>query len=581
MKNLLLTTIVSMAAIPVFGTGVASSLHKENNPYYQGLQTTIEFNGKSYQIGKIHGNSQVTRGEADEVIREAEGKEQLYSKESAGTALLGNQLVLYWDEFPAKIVWGYDDYVYVQDIFSTMVCETYVVGDPVGDKITFQTGQLIEYVEAEGGYAGYGVAMGIARTEVNGDLVDFYLDEDITEFDMNLKKDGSLELVLPGEPFNGEDVPEYVLLLYFTDDMQFAGYSDFFQTYTPEQYKEMTMPEGVDVEPYVYIDDFDYASIVNVAFTDKYVYFQGLNPMMEQAVVRGEINGNTVSIPPDQYLGIYYDQFFIFTKIWIDNPDYNEKNPNSMPYIMVDDLDFEMTIDREAGTITADTGGIYLSFQPDEDSFANSLCFLSEFVLRYQKDFAGTPANPTRLAYKTNWVYYYGYADFQFNISNYSTEGTLLDAEGLYYQVIVNGESIIFGAEELIDLNGELTTAYPGVPPNQKWIPYLFNNNEDIFKFSSSEFDVGIYVPDVKTIGIQTLYLYDNTSTYSDIVTLDVETGEVTETPNGVETIFAGEPVKTEYYNLSGVKVKNPEKGIYIKKITYSDGKVKTVKQIF
>ena len=52
----------------------------------------------------------------------------------------------------------------------------------------------------------------------------------------------------------------------------------------------------------------------------------------------------------------------------------------------------------------------------------------------------------------------------------------------------------------------------------------------------------------------------------------------------GIESVEptenAGEVVSVEYYNLGGMKVAEPVKGIYIKKTVYSNGKVETRKFI-
>lgn len=261
---------------------------------------------------------------------------------------------------------------------------------------------------------------------------------------------------------------------------------------------------------------------------------------------------------------------YIFTRVLTDNPAYNPILPGKEPaYIYAPaDTGFTLTIDREGGKITADTPGVYLSFQPDTDNYEDALFFLSQFTLTYQKDSAGTPANPSHLKYSEEWVYYYGFSDFQFNISNYSNEGTLLDTEHLYYQVVVNGEPVIFGERLVTNLLGFEDVAYEKVPGSQRWLPYDFINGRDIEKWGNI-FDIGIYVPDVKTIGVQSLYNYEDTFTYSDMVTLDVATGEIMETPSGVERVmpdadFSG---TLNVYDLKGTKVMSTDDASELRKL--------------
>lgn len=567
--------------------GEPVDLRKSANPFYNSTATTVTLNGKEYRLGSVNGSPVATRNDEDEyfdIIRDPQGKARIYTKNSAGTAMLGNNIVLYKDEFPATIVWGNNDDVYVKDILSTVPTDSYVKGTLEGSTITFKAGQVVDYIE-DGPYL-YGLAVGLAKTEYEydeelGDVVNFYYDPNLTEYSMTVSQKGNLELVLPGEPFNGEDPTEYVLCLYYTDDLQFAYYSDFFQTYKPENFQIITLPEGVETENYAYIDEFDYASFVEVAYTDNYIYIKGLNPQLPEGVVRAKIDGDKAYIAQNEYMGVYMGIFYIFTKIWLDNPDYDEELNVGKPYLMAPaSQEFGLTIDREKGTITADTPGVYLSFQPDENSFANSLCFLGEFVLRYQYTMEGTPANPTHLQYLTKWVPQQGFADLQFNFSNYSTEGLVLDSNHLYYSVIANDKPIIFGEQKVLNLLGKTVDAYSEIPDKQMWVPYLFSNFEDIYKYSNSEFDIGIYVWNVVKIGVQTMYNYNDEFTYSDIVTLDVYTGEITETPAAVKVLENSKVVKEEYYTLSGQKVEKPSGGIFIKRTIFNDGTVTSSKHI-
>ena len=581
MRHTVMTALVCMAAIPAFGAGMASHI-KKDNPFYTD-NSTVTLNGKKVVFGKAA--PLVTRaGEenpGDGVIREVEGESQLYTKDAAGTWVLGGAMELYGIEpFPATIVWGDNNEVYVKDFLSTIACETYIKGEVRGNEIVFQTNQLVDYVEA--GDDSYGLALGMYKSRVSGDYYFFDFVPTITEFSMTINSDGTLSLVMPGKPFNGLEVPEYTLGYYTTDDLAFTGYSDFYQKYTKQEQEMITMPSGVTPEEYVYIDDFDFASFVQVAYTDDYIYIQGLDPMLPEGTIRARIEGSKAYVSQNQYLGVYMDIDFIYTKILLLNPDFDENIVDSEEfYFAPPEMEFELKFDREAGIIYADNPGVYLSFQPDEDTYINSNCVVSEFTLRYQKDNKGTPAPPSHLEYTTKWVPYQGFSDFMFHISNYSTEGTLLDQNYLLYRVWVDGEPIIFGEQEVTDLLGEQTVAYEGVPGQQYWLPYDFYNGEDITKWSSSEVILGIYVPVMESLSVQMGYvLPDVTPTFSDIVTLNVLTGDVTTSPSGVKAVSVAPVEKIEYYSLSGVKIASPRNGVYLKRITRTDGTVTTDKVI-
>lgn len=580
----LLLLSMTVTALPALSIEADSPLLKHNNPFNNGATPTMQVNGKSYTIKAGNANPVATRTpeEQESIIYNPNGNEKLYNKDSAGTYVFFGEMELYEDTFPSSVVWGDNDEVYVKDFLSTYTTDSFIKGKKTGNEIVFDCYQLIDYV-IEDPYE-YGVAVGVYKIEIDEvkDTYEFKFDPSITQFSITVDKNGKLQLVIPGKPFNGKDVPEYTIGIYATDDGMFLGFSDFYQVYNPTDYETTRIPFGVETEQYVFIDEFDFASFVDVAYTDSYIYLKGLDPMVPEGVVKARIEGNKAYIAQNQYVGIYLGLNYIFTKIWYDNPDYDENDYNSPPYFMADpSVEFELTFNREEGWIASENPGVYLSFQPDQNSLANANCMIGSFTMRYQNTLAGTPSNPTHLyyLYKDNLVAYYGYADFQFNISNYSVEGTLLDENYLLYRVFVNGEPLVFRNEIVTSITGYPVEAYPGVPMPTYWIPYLFNNAEDISKWSSNQFDVGIYEPNVKTLGVQTLYvLPDHPATYSDIVTLDVETGEVTTSNTGVEQVTAAPVERTEYYDLSGRKVKNLEKGVYILKNIHSDGKVTTSK---
>lgn len=516
------------------------------------------------------------------IITKPEGETLLYNKTSFGTFVMGNSLYMYTEDFPAEVTWGKDGDVYFKNLVSVFPDDYYLKGKLEGNTITMPCNQTIEYIEEDD----YGINFGVFKTEIsveNGvEMIDFEYAPEIENISFTVEEDGSMKMVLPGQPFDGENVPEYIVGFYYTDDYSFLGYSDFFQEYTKLALQQVRIPEGADVKQYVYIDDYNYASIVDVAFVGDDLYIRGLSSMLPEGTIKAKVDGNKAFVAQDQYLGVYYDMYYIFTKVLYANPDYDEENPDSGdPVIFApSDAAFELNIDSDGKTIYADREDVYLSFHCDAEDFLNSLGFFDVFTLTYQESFAGIPANPVSLEYHTEWASQQGFNDFFFTLSNFSTEGTLLDVEKLYYKVFVNGEPMAFREHEQENLLDQDVTVYSGVPVEVELLPYLFNNNEDIFKFSDNAFDIGIYREDVETIGVQAVYYLDDIFTYSDIVTLNVETGEVTTESSTVSSLEDdGNVVSTEYYTLDGRKVKNPDRGIYIRVDRTSGGMLKVKKE--
>lgn len=576
-------SILMVSLLTSMAYGNKADFRKENNPIYKGEVTTMNFKGKDYRIGKVFGRPQTTRaGEMPDIIWEAEGQEKNYTKESAGTFVLGGNLMQYWDSFPASMVWGEDNSVYIQDIISIFDCGSYVKGTFANNVVTVPTNQILDYSEEEG----YGVQIVVMESKVEYDpklqeeVINFYYDPSITEFSYTVGDNGSLSLVLPGEPFDKEegddaDVPQYVLGTLYTDEDMFVGFCDYFQDYTQVDYQITTMPKDAEIQQYVMIDEFNYAFLVDVAFDKGKIYIKGLSNQLPTGVIIGDIEGDKAYIAQDEYLGVYMNMSRVFTKVLYDNPDYNEDDETISPFIHApSDVKFELNVDSETGIISATTPGVYLAIEPDiVNPIFQYVEIFGQFVMKPQSSAAGTPANPINLEYETKWAPMQGWNDFFFTLSNFSTEGTLLNTETLYYRVWVDGEPVIFGEEMGINLIGEEAVMYPNVPGQQYFLPYDFNNNEDIFKYADNIFDIGIYVEGVSTVSVQSMYRYDGEVTYSDVITLDVETGE-SSIDTGVEQITMAPVVAQEFYTLSGVKIQNPDKGIYIVKEIHADGKV-------
>lgn len=542
--------------------------------------------GVTYTLGgdnKSHKSFTAPRHSAPltDIITDPQGEEMFYEKESAGTFVLGNMMGMYKDSFPSTIIWGKDNDVYFKNLLSVFPGEYYLKGTREGNLIKMATNQTIEYYESEGYGINFGVFKTVPGVENGVDVVTFEYAPEIAEIQFTVNEKGELLMVLPGAPFDGEKPTEYVAALYFTDDYSFTGYCDFFQSYTPQDIQFISIPEGLEIKPYVYIDDHNYADVVEVASDDKYLYIRGLNSMLPEGTIRAKISGNKAVVAQNEYLGIYFDQYYILTKVFYDNPDFDENNEESLPLLPAPaNIGFELTIDNDNRRIYADTEGVYLSFHCDETDIFNTLGFYSIFELKYQDTFEGTPSNPVNLEYHTEFAEWQGFNDFFFTLSNFSTEGMLLDPTYLYYKVFVDGEPLVFCQEEGYNLLNQKTLMYEGVPFEVELLPYDFNNNADIFKFTPNEFDLGIYLEGITTIGVQTVYFYNNVFTYSDIVTLNVETGETDVTPgqNGVGTSVCDSVASEVYYSLDGVRVDNPEKGIYIRVTRFSNGSFSTRK---
>ena len=338
---------------------------------------------------------------------------------------------------------------------------------------------------------------------------------------------------------------------------------------------EYTMPAGVEILPYQLTASFEHnlgreSILVDAAFDDNYFYVKGLSYHMPDAVVRMDYNPATgkVTIPQGQLVG-YYEGEPYFTRVYGLNYTTFAIEPLSF------DTDYVFNM-SENGTLSVPQGdpqywylGFYNPNVRSESTFVyGCLELLANIRLVPYVDRSGTPANAYGLEYDAI------FGDFNFMLPDYTTDNVEMNTSGLYYEIYVNGEKLFFeGPED--GAEGPYMGTY-----GTDLIWYGFNNEVDIIAKGIIH-TIAIYEEPVETLGVRSVYTYSDilnpqTTTYSDIVTLDVASGEIT---TGVKSISSGDVISTEYYTIDGKKVNNPDKGVYILRSTLSNGNV-VVKKI-
>lgn len=517
------------------------------------------------------------------VIMEAPGEEKFYSKECGGTIHKWTAVEMYETTYPSYMSWDGND-VYIKNVIFNrpFYDDTYVKGTYEGNVITVDVPQTVEWYERDQ----YGYNLVVLKLEYIGEgnelSYTYVTDEDITSFNYLVGDDGSLTLDLPGG-FDGENLPEHIIGLIYTDvdptyDGQWTGESDFYQVYHPFNEKPNAIPEGIEPETYSLVMG-DYGYPIEVAFDNESnkVYFKGMSQQYPEGVVYGyfeESDGNdgvvTVKIPQNQYMGVLNDEVFLLTKVVVENPYFDPNDPDSVYwYLAPDDVDFEIIYNKEENTFHTMLSGVWLSINVAKDR-VYYLDIFDNFLILQQDSYAGVPADPYDLDYNGEGWMDYGFNLFYFVIPCITADNHILDSNGISYSIYVDGDIMEFEKTNGVDLLGIESVMYMGINKPTEQIPITFENYWDIIKYSETLIRVGLYVEGLTTVGVQTFYTYDGVTTNSDIITLDVETGEIVD--SGIAEISSADVVSTEYYNVNGIRINYPEKGIFFKRTLMSDG---------
>ena len=134
---------------------------------------------------------------------------------------------------------------------------------------------------------------------------------------------------------------------------------------TSSNYEVVEIPEGAEPQNYVvtatrYVDgtnDADYSGEGQIIFNDEEVYIRGLSYYLPEAWVKGEMDGETITIPAGQYLGNYGGQY----DMWLGSYQVT-MNDNTPVYSFGDIV---LTYDEETGVLST-KDRIVTNGKPDE-----------------------------------------------------------------------------------------------------------------------------------------------------------------------------------------------------------------------
>ncbi|MGI6222523.1 MAG: hypothetical protein ACOYJG_02820 [Prevotella sp.] len=348
-------------------------------------------------------------------------------------------------------------------------------------------------------------------------------------------------------------------------DNWWYGIGDMLMEITDVTDEIRTLPEGVTSDKYVlkyaYSPTLSDSKLMDIAIDGFNCYMGHMDDAMGDGYIWGMFAGNNLIVMPPQYLGIdttfnnhiYYMASRVETKT-------NKSGKDYYAYYQANELIFNY--DESKGQFSCDSalvingGKSYISFIK---------AFNQPVMTRYEEK-ATTPRDPEFID-AMPFDYDNNYAYFTVRLPKYGTDNTFMDPEKLYYNIFFDGELYTFEP-----------SLYTSLEQNMTDIPYNLSNHNFVALDPSARL-VDYYDGDVETIGVQLIYKGGNETRKSNIVEIDIN--EFLETL-GLKDVKADHKgiVSINYYDLSGREISQPSHGLYLKKITYQDGSVKTIKSI-
>jgi hypothetical protein len=335
---------------------------------------------------------------------------------------------------------------------------------------------------------------------------------------------------------------------------QWTGYADYNM-----QFNKMTdepvvadlgsaTPEDYSLV-YQVTDTTTDGKIISGVINGNTVYLKNLVDALPDSWVKGTIEGDKCTFLTRQYLGKDVNQgnhvyFMTGSSKKVYDSYYDE---------MVDSFYFndKIVFNYDAATKT---------FKADSTMFTNAGCNVVSYYGAYKqpvikpfKEVAATPKDP-EIARFDGYDDSYGYGDFRFYIYPMDNNGELLNPAKVYYNIYIDDELMTFETDEYTKLTEAMTD-----------VGYSFTDNWD-FYCQGNLHVVYYYTTGFNKMGVQVIYKGGNETHKSNIIYYDA-TGI-----NNATAATAKDVKSVTYTDVSGRKVSNPVRGLYIKTETYTDG---------
>jgi hypothetical protein len=465
--------------------------------------------------------------------------------------------------------------VYIQNpIFYNFGSEkSWIVGDlDENNVVTFTFPQLIDLYEYEGddeeeASVDYDYAVVMQLKEDGTERGWYYARENQTyRFQMN--EDGSLVSL------EGEDI--MIGLANWIEETTegkepywtWMSNGDIIESLNPITDEVVEVPEDVKMDEWKLINTTS-ARSVYIGVQDDKMYIRGLfnKPGMKDASVVGTIDGDKVTFATNQYLGYYSagTTLAYFNAVEVDKVEM--EGTETVVLVPIDSITF--AYDKVKNTLSSDQAFSISYWKVDSPyySYENQPYFS---MPSEGGEIITSLSTPEFVRFYEATDYYP--AQFAFNIQVVSPDRQILDTKNLYYEAFLDDELYVFYDDEYALPKG--TTEMSEVPYGY----YSYNNTTKTYDFDSYGNEHSFYCKanGFTSLGVRTLYKNtDGTTVYSDILWAPGYEGKY----DAVESVVAdGEVASVAYYDLNGRQVVAPANGIFVKRITFADGSVKSVK---
>lgn len=346
-------------------------------------------------------------------------------------------------------------------------------------------------------------------------------------------------------------------ILGLCDDQGYTGSGEGNIQWSVFTEKPLTLPAGLETHKYVCTSVGQWETtrrIVEIATSGNDFWIKGLYGYFEDSCIHGTIDGDKVVIPSNQYLGIYTTEmyYYFFQAADVDtrfNEEWGEEESYNIPAASV-------TLTKEGDTYKADKSMLMTFGKYTANTGMPAGSNLQNVTFTPYDEQPATPADPVIIDLGEYWDPWG--RTVTFNIPMTDTDGNYINPQNMYYNVYVNGQ--------LYSLTHDI---YNAITETITDIPYEFSMTGVVFTNGGEQHSLTLYIEEEPEFGVQSFYTVNGETRKSALITAGT---------SGIRDVTAASSASTEWYNLNGVRVINPSKGLFIRVDRLADGTVKTSK---
>lgn len=511
-------------------------------------QTALKINEKSASVLRNH--LAASRAEVMQIVDSVKGdRSPLTIRGNAYFSYNGDEFVATFQDRASNMV-EVGDEVYIYNPVSMLPTSTYMKGKKDADgNIVISFPQMI------------------FEAEENGEIYTYYLDR----MKLAYADDGTSWMYIDTENRtytfeNGGDGewymewPEEESVLGITDEVgNWTGFGDKDVVFAIFEERPVTHRDGTPWSKWALTSNGDgrWVNIdqpmENLKDGDSF-NIQGLFRSLPYAWTKATFSNNQLHIAEAQYLGVFngYHAYFMPVKM----EDMKDMNGNIVSTeVFVPELTFSYNPER----LLFETDGICILNSGRE--YVGVFEKINTMRLNSQKELTSRVPQAPVVEYVALPQDDYDYMSLRFDLPVLSTNDEILDKDKMTY---------------CIWFDDEVYALRPGPYSDREtitYIPYDYTDNFDVW-VADIRHMVYFYDYNFTRIGVQSIYTEDDNQEYRSEITYR-------DKPSGVAAIADDSKIVSEqWYDLCGMRVEKPSKGIYLHKVVRENGNVTTTKEM-